>query len=73
MSRNEAAMKNRTNDFLAVVAHGWLLTIPEAAERLRVSERTIYRMIADGELEPSRFRGCTRIAATEVGRLLGQR
>jgi excisionase family DNA binding protein len=60
-------MTKRTNDLLAVVAQGWLLTIPEAAERLRVSERTIYRMIADGELEPLRFRGCTRIAASEIG------
>lgn len=44
-----------------------LLTIPEAASELRVSPKTIYRLIADGALEvtdvarPGSFRPRTRV------------
>jgi len=34
-----------------------LLTIPEAAEALRCSERTIHRLIEHGHLRPVRLKG----------------
>lgn len=65
-------MTNRKKDFLAIVEQGWLLTIPEAAERLRVSERTVYRMIRDRELRPVRIRGCTRIVGSHLAEVIDE-
>ena len=43
-----------------------LLKVPEAAAMLGVSSRTIWRMIADGELTARRFRRCTRLMLSQV-------
>lgn len=43
-----------------------LLTVKEAAEKLRVSRRTVWRMIADGQLTACRFRRCTRLMLSQV-------
>jgi excisionase family DNA binding protein len=47
-----------------------LLTIPEAAKSLRVSESTVYRLLRDDELIPVKLRGCTRISGTDLARLM---
>ena len=44
--------------------------VSRAAALLDVSTRTIWRMIADGQLTPVRARGCTRVALQEVGKYL---
>jgi excisionase family DNA binding protein len=43
-----------------------LLQIKQAAVMLGVSPRTIWRMIADRQLTPVRFRRCTRVYLEEV-------
>lgn len=43
-----------------------LLDAKEAAERLRVSVRTIRRMFASKELPVVRFRHCTRVRELDV-------
>ncbi len=43
-----------------------LLTVRAAARVLNVSVRTVWRMIADGELHAVRMRRCTRLAVAEV-------
>lgn len=45
---------------------GILLTVGEAAEKLHVSPRTVWRMIADGQLTACRFRRCTRLWLAQV-------
>jgi excisionase family DNA binding protein len=47
-----------------------LLSIAEAAERLRVSERTIARLIADGQLQAPKVRRRRLISAASIERLL---
>ena len=49
-----------------------LLTVPEVAERLRMSRSSVYRRIATGELPALRLgaRGPLRIDARELDRLL---
>jgi len=43
-----------------------LLTVKESAEKLHVSRRTVWRMIADGQLTACRFRRCTRLMLSQV-------
>jgi excisionase family DNA binding protein len=43
-----------------------LLRVSEAAARLTVNIRTIWRMIADGELQVVHIRGCTRVYLSSV-------
>ena len=43
-----------------------LVKVTEAAKILGVSPRTIWRMIADGQLTVSRFRRCTRLLRSQV-------
>jgi excisionase family DNA binding protein len=43
-----------------------LVKVTEAAKMLGVSPRTIWRMIADGQLTVSRFRRCTRLLRSQV-------
>lgn len=47
-----------------------LLTIGQVASRLRVSDRTIYRLIASGELRIVKVRGATRIHPAQVSAYL---
>jgi excisionase family DNA binding protein len=42
------------------------LRIKEGAAILKVSPRTIWRMIADGQLTAIRFRRCTRLLKSQV-------
>jgi excisionase family DNA binding protein len=58
---------------ISVVTTPNLLTVAEVANRLRVSEKTVYRMIADGRITaivlPAGKRRFYRIEETEVARL----
>jgi len=56
-------LKNEENNIDSSVR---LVTVKEAAKLLCVSVRTVWRMIADGELTPFRFRRCTRLLLAEV-------
>ena len=47
-----------------------LVKVTEAAKMLCVSPRTIWRMIAEGQLTPVRFRRCTRVSLTQISRFL---
>jgi excisionase family DNA binding protein len=47
-----------------------LLTIPEVAERLRVSTRTVFRWIATGELICIRIGRVVRVPAEALGALV---
>jgi excisionase family DNA binding protein len=49
---------------------GNLHTIPETAEILQTSERTIQRLIASGQLRAHRFRRLVRIADADIAALL---
>jgi excisionase family DNA binding protein len=42
------------------------LLVKEAAAILKVSPRTVWRMIADSQLTALRIRGCTRLSLTQV-------
>jgi excisionase family DNA binding protein len=44
--------------------------VPQAAVMLSVSTRTIWRMIAEGQLKPVRFRRCTRLLLADVTKYL---
>ena len=44
-----------------------LLTIAEAAGELGVSPSTVRRLIKDGALAPTRFRGLTRVSIEALG------
>ena len=48
-------------------------TIPEAAEKLRVHENTIYNMVRRGELEHYKVGKQIRIATSELERLKVER
>lgn len=45
-------------------------TVDEAAAKLRVSRSTVYKMLADGELTPTRVSRRVLIPGSEVERLL---
>lgn len=47
-----------------------MLTVPEVAERLRVSEPTIRKLIVDGKLKAIRVGRQFRIPADEVERFM---
>ena len=49
---------------------GCLITVQQAAAMLAVSPRTVWRMIAEGQLRAVRLRGCTRLVLEEVSSLL---
>jgi excisionase family DNA binding protein len=42
------------------------MTIPEVARYLAVGVRTVYRMVAEGELQLVKMRRCSRIAGCDV-------
>ena len=43
-----------------------LVKVTEAANLLSVSPRTVWRMIAEGQLTPVRFRRCTCLALAQI-------
>jgi excisionase family DNA binding protein len=43
-----------------------LVKVSEAAKLLCISPRTVWRMMAEGQLTPVRFRHCTRVAASQL-------
>jgi excisionase family DNA binding protein len=43
-----------------------LVSVKEAATQLAVSPRTVWRMIADGQLAAVRVRRCTRLSLAQV-------
>jgi excisionase family DNA binding protein len=47
-----------------------LVKVSEAARMLGVSSRTVWRMIADGELTVCRVRSCTRLSLAQVSSYL---
>ena len=50
-----------------------LLTVPEAAERLNLSQRSVWAMIADGRLPALRFGiRATRVDAADIERLIAE-
>jgi excisionase family DNA binding protein len=49
-----------------------LLKVPGAAAMLGVSPRTIWRMIADGQLKAVHIRGCTRLYLRSVNEYVKQ-
>lgn len=50
-----------------------LLTLPETAQALRVSEATIYRLMRRGEISVIKLNGRTLVEATELRRLINER
>ena len=50
-----------------------MLTVAEIAKILRVSEKTIYKMIRDGSLCYIRARGSIRIPSSEIAALIYQK
>jgi excisionase family DNA binding protein len=46
------------------------LRVDEAARRLGISRRLLYRLAARGEIRLTKLGGCTRVRASEVQRLL---
>lgn len=51
-------------------AAGTMLRVNEVAKKLSVSSRTVWRMIAEGQLKAVRVRGCRRIYGSSVAELL---
>ncbi|MAT06259.1 MAG: excisionase [Acidimicrobiaceae bacterium] len=49
-----------------------VLTIPEAAEYLKVTRQTVHTLINRGELTRHKVGRCTRLSAAEVYALVGQ-
>lgn len=49
-----------------------LISVKRAAARLGVSARTVWRIIADGQLKVVHIRGCTRVHRWSVDEYLKQ-
>jgi excisionase family DNA binding protein len=49
-----------------------LLSVGDAAARLRVSTRSVYRLIEEGRIKGIKVRGCTRIRESHLADLLDQ-
>ena len=49
-----------------------LFTIPEAAQCLSVSPRTMYRLVESGAIETIQIRGCRRIRRITLERYIDQ-
>lgn len=49
-----------------------LLTVPEAAERLRVSRSSVYRLFDAGELRWVRVSASRRVSAAEINRFIAE-
>ena len=49
--------------------HPTLITIPDAARRLSVSERLLWKAISQGTLEAVKIGRATRVLATDIDRI----
>jgi len=47
-----------------------LMGVEEVAEYLRISERSVYRLISRGDLMPVKIGGCTRVEQAELRRFI---
>lgn len=54
------------------VAVGRLLTYPEAADRLRMSERTLYNHVKSGDVQACRFDRLVRFDPQDLARFIEQ-
>lgn len=54
------------NDEVRAENEDEFMRVNEAAAMSKVSQRTIWRMIADGQLTAYRFRRCTRLLRSQV-------
>jgi excisionase family DNA binding protein len=54
------------NSEATIETGGGLIAVKQAAQLLSVSTRTVWRMIADGELTRVRVRSCTRLLKEEI-------
>jgi excisionase family DNA binding protein len=65
--RNAAVRSRRNGE-----NHMRFFTIPDVAESLRVSTRTVRRWIESGQLVAHRFKGVLRIANQDLQAFLGE-
>ena len=47
-----------------------LMTVRQVAEALGVCDKTVYRMISDGQLRATRIRNALRVSADELRRVV---
>lgn len=45
-------------------------SVPHAAEKLDIGVRTMWRMVASGKVKSIKIKGCRRITAKELARLI---
>jgi len=48
-----------------------MITIPETVAALGISQRTVERLVASGEIRSKKIRGSRRISVAELERLTG--
>jgi excisionase family DNA binding protein len=70
MFRSSVPIKEMSNENSNGETGERLLSVKDTAQMLGVSGRTVWRMIADGQLTPVRIRRCTRLFFADVVRLL---
>jgi excisionase family DNA binding protein len=49
-----------------------LLSVSDAARRLRISTRTVYRLISEGRVKAVKLRGATRVRESDLAALVDQ-
>lgn len=64
--RGAGSGRRPTTDMAGDLVSAEVLTIPQVAERLKVSRNTVYRLIADGELPVVEVRGKSRVADADL-------
>lgn len=47
-----------------------LLRVAEAADAMNITSRTLYRMLAAGEIPALKIRGCLRLDAVDIERYI---
>ena len=69
-SEGHTVPSNRKGGVIMTNSENPLRTVREVAEALGVCDKTVYRMIADGQLKAVRIRNAWRISADELGRVV---
>jgi excisionase family DNA binding protein len=64
--------QQRTHDGSVTANPGFLLTIPEAAARLRISRSSVYRLFDAGELRWVRVCTSRRVSTAEINRFIAE-